>query len=98
MNTEAGIQPSLTHHAVRKHSVRLFGHLTSISLEEPFWQELHRLADQHGLSLTRLIEQIDEARTAEMVDGPGNLSSALRLYVLGEIMAERDAARQEREA
>lgn len=84
---------SLLDTSIRKRSVRLFGHLTSISLEQPFWRELQRLAEQQGCSLTALIQQIDSART-EPAAGRlrGNLSSAIRLYVLAAISAERDAA------
>jgi predicted DNA-binding ribbon-helix-helix protein len=67
-------------HAIRKHSVTLAGHRTSLSLEAAFWDQLKRLADQRGQSLNRLIEEIDRARIA---DSPAaNLSSAVRLFVL----------------
>jgi len=58
-----------------KRSVRIANHSTSISLEPEFWDELKRLASGDNLSLNQLIAQIDASRT-------GNLSSALRLYVL----------------
>ena len=60
---------------LRKRSVRLAGHKTSVSLEEAFWDELRAIAAARDLSLSRLIEEIDTARG-------GNLSSAIRLYVL----------------
>ena len=60
-----------------KHSIRIAGHPTSISLEEPFWAALKDLANRRGVSINRLIEEIDRART-------GNLSSALRVFVLTE--------------
>jgi predicted DNA-binding ribbon-helix-helix protein len=67
-------------HAIRKHSVTLAGHRTSLSLEAAFWDQLKRLADQRGQSLNRLIEEIDRARIA---DSPAvNLSSAVRVFVL----------------
>jgi len=58
-----------------KRSVVVAGHRTSVSLESEFWSELARLAKQRGLSLNKLIEEVDAGRH-------GNLSSALRLYVL----------------
>ncbi len=64
--------------AIRKRSVRLAGHRTSVSIEEPFWTELAALAKKRGLSLDRLIAHIDQERD-------GNLSSAIRLYVLTEL-------------
>ncbi|WEZ83113.1 ribbon-helix-helix domain-containing protein [Rhizobium sp. 32-5/1] len=62
---------------IRKHSATLHGHRTSFSLEDPFWEELNRIAAGRGISLARLIAEIDDART----DGC-NLSSALRVHVL----------------
>jgi predicted DNA-binding ribbon-helix-helix protein len=61
--------------AVRKRSVVVAGHRTSVSLEQPFWDELARLAQARGLSLNALIGTIDKGRD-------GNLSSALRVFVL----------------
>ncbi|MDD4520053.1 MAG: aryl-sulfate sulfotransferase [Alphaproteobacteria bacterium] len=61
---------------MKKHSIRLFGHATSFSLEEPFFKEVKALAKEQGLSLQKLIEQIDERR------GYYPLSEALRLFVL----------------
>lgn len=60
---------------IRKRSVTIAGHATSISLEEPFWDELKRIAEADGLSLNGLIGRIDGERA-------GNLSSALRVFVL----------------
>ncbi|MES2729744.1 MAG: ribbon-helix-helix domain-containing protein [Pseudomonadota bacterium] len=59
----------------RKRSVLIAGHATSITLEDPFWDALKSLARAKGVTLPRLIEDIDERRGT-------NLSSALRLYVL----------------
>jgi predicted DNA-binding ribbon-helix-helix protein len=60
---------------IRKRSVMIAGHPTSLSLEEPFWQDLRVVAKQRGTSLNALIGTIDAERH-------GNLSSALRLFVL----------------
>ncbi|HAJ90473.1 MAG TPA: aryl-sulfate sulfotransferase [Rhodospirillaceae bacterium] len=60
---------------VIKRTVNIAGHSTSVSLEQPFWDELIRIASAHNQSLSSLIEDIDTARQT-------NLSSALRLYVL----------------
>ncbi len=59
---------------VIKRSVSIAGHLTSISLEEPFWHELQNMAKAEKISLSKLIARIDKSRKT-------NLSSALRLYV-----------------
>jgi len=60
---------------LQKRSVRIARHSTSISLEAEFWDELKRLASAQGLSLNQLVMQVDATRQ-------GNLSSALRVYVL----------------
>lgn len=58
-----------------KRSLSLKGHRTSVSLEEEFWEELKRLAQEEKSSLNALVSRIDAQRA-------GNLSSALRVYVL----------------
>jgi predicted DNA-binding ribbon-helix-helix protein len=65
---------------MRKRSVTIDGHRTSVSLEDAFWTELSAIAEARGLSLNALVGEIDHARAA-----PGNLSSTLRLYVLDEL-------------
>lgn len=67
---------------IRKHSATLHGHRTSFSLEEEFLAELKTIAAARGLSLAALIAEIDDARAAD-----SNLSSALRLHVLGWLKA-----------
>lgn len=52
------------------------GHNTSISLEEPFWIALREIAEARGLSVARLIIDIDTQRQ------DSNLSSAIRMFVL----------------
>ena len=61
--------------AVRKRSLTIAGHRTSLSLEEAFWQALKEQARTEGLSLAALVARIDRERT-------GNLSSAVRVYIL----------------
>jgi predicted DNA-binding ribbon-helix-helix protein len=61
---------------VVKRSVVIGQHKTSVSLELEFFKELKRIAQQRQISLTRLVSEIDDLRIA------GNLSSALRVYVL----------------
>ena len=67
---------------VRKRSVTIAGHRTSLSVEDAFWQELKRLARSDGLTVAQLIQRIDAERE-------GNLSSAVRVYVLERL---REAA------
>jgi predicted DNA-binding ribbon-helix-helix protein len=63
---------------MKKHSLVIAGHATSVSLEPEFWEELKQIADRRGLALAALVAEIDAERQ-------GNLSSALRLYVLCEL-------------
>jgi len=60
---------------VRKHSLVIAGHATSVSLEQEFWDVLKEIADRRGIALAALIADVDAAREE-------NLSSALRLHVL----------------
>lgn len=60
---------------LRKRSVLVAGHKTSVSLEAAFWDELRAIAAARDLSLNALIAEIDQSRS-------GNLSSAIRLHVL----------------
>ena len=60
---------------IRKRSVMISGHRTSVTLENAFWERLKIIAARDCLSLNALISHIDANRT-------GNLSSALRVFVL----------------
>lgn len=68
---------------VVKRSIAIAGHRTSISLEEPFWEELRRIAALRGIAVAALVAEIDEGRTGE------NLSSALRVHVLEDLRRAR---------
>jgi predicted DNA-binding ribbon-helix-helix protein len=59
-----------------KRSISIAGHRTSISLEEPFWEELRAIASDRGVSVQALVGSIDAGR------GEQNLSSAIRVFVL----------------
>jgi predicted DNA-binding ribbon-helix-helix protein len=62
-----------------KRSIIVGGHKTSVSLEDAFWSELKEIAYRQQETVSKLITQIDETRQQ------GNLSSAIRLYVLEHI-------------
>ena len=47
---------------MRKRSITIHGHQTSISLEDEFWQELAAIAQARDLSLNALVTEIDKAR------------------------------------
>ena len=64
-----------------KRSVVLAGHKTSVSLEDAFWRGLKDIATTRRMTLSDLIGGIDIDREH------GNLSSALRLFVLNHYQA-----------
>jgi predicted DNA-binding ribbon-helix-helix protein len=74
-------------HTLKKHSILVAGHRTSLSLETAFWDQLKAIADRRGLSLNKLIEEIDQRRSRDAK--PANLSSAIRVFVLDQILTER---------
>ncbi|PTS86531.1 MULTISPECIES: ribbon-helix-helix domain-containing protein [unclassified Caulobacter] len=62
--------------SLKKRSVNLEGHATSLALEPEFWRALERVAADGTLSLAALIKQIDNAR------GERPLASACRVFAL----------------
>jgi predicted DNA-binding ribbon-helix-helix protein len=60
-----------------KRSIAIDGHRTSISLEDDFWNSLREIAHQQHKTVSQLVARIDEERKF------ANLSSAVRLFVLG---------------
>jgi len=62
--------------SIVKRSVVIGGHKTSISLEEPFWIELKKIALTQKMTMAKLVTKIDGTREQN------NLSSAIRLFVL----------------
>jgi predicted DNA-binding ribbon-helix-helix protein len=62
--------------SVAKRSIVVAGHKTSVSLEDAFWKTLKEIADSRHQTLTDLVAAIDSGRQR------GNLSSAIRLFVL----------------
>lgn len=62
---------------IKKRSINIHGHQTSISLEPEFWDALKLIADQENLSLNKMIAKIDDERAPET-----GLSSAIRVYIL----------------
>ena len=64
---------------VIKRSVSIAGHRTSVSLEAPFWEALRDIAKARGVSVQRLVGEVDAGR------GRQNLSSALRVFVLDAV-------------
>lgn len=61
---------------VVKRSIVIAGHKTSVSLEDAFWKGLKEIATGREVTLSDLVASIDTDRRH------GNLSSAIRLFVL----------------
>lgn len=70
---------------LKKRSVLLSGHATSIALEPEFWAVLDDMAQQRDSSLAQLIVSIDRAR------GPRPLASACRVAALTHVQAQATA-------
>jgi predicted DNA-binding ribbon-helix-helix protein len=69
--------------SVRKRSIFVAGYKTSISLEDEFWNSLKEIASERGMILGELVRTIDANRNH------ANLSSAIRLFVLGVYRNQR---------
>ena len=70
---------------IRKRSVMISGHATSVSLEQAFWQRLKAIAKHQGVSVNALIGEIDGERSPpDAGERAGHLSSAIRVFVLGK--------------
>jgi len=68
--------------SIIKRSIVVAGHKTSVSLEDEFWSALKRIAHDRDNTLSDLVASIDAGREH------GNLSSAIRLFVLGHYRDE----------
>ena len=62
-----------------KRAIMIDGHKTSISLEDAFWSSLKEIAHAEGATVSELVAKIDKTREQ------GNLSSAVRLFVLDRV-------------
>ncbi len=68
---------------VIKRSIVIAGHKTSVSLEDAFWKCLKEIAGSRDMTLSDLVATIDTDRQQ------GNLSSAIRLFVLDHYRSQR---------
>jgi len=62
-----------------RRSIRIAGHVTSVTLELEFWETLQEIALADGTSVASLIRQINEDRIGTQYH---NLSSAIRIFIL----------------
>jgi predicted DNA-binding ribbon-helix-helix protein len=70
---------------VIKRSIVIAGHKTSVSLEDAFWKGLKDIAGTRDMTLSELVAAIDSERRQ------GNLSSAIRLFVLDHYRNQQNA-------
>jgi predicted DNA-binding ribbon-helix-helix protein len=61
---------------VKKRSIAIGGHKTSVSLEDYFWTSLKQIARERTSTVSELVEVLDAAREV------GSLSSTIRVFVL----------------
>jgi predicted DNA-binding ribbon-helix-helix protein len=80
-----GAMGALMKSTVVKRSIVIGGHKTSVSLEDAFWSDLKEIAHTKQATLGELVERIDRTRDR------GNLSSAIRLFVLEHVLSERSS-------
>lgn len=71
---------------VEKRSIVVGGHKTSVSVENPFWSAMKEIAASRDATLSELVGEIDANRQQ------GNLSSAIRLFVLDYFRSRNVAA------
>jgi len=76
---------------VVKRSIVIAGHKTSVSLEDAFWKGLKEIAVGRDMTLSDLVASIDSDRRH------GNLSSAIRLFVLDHYRAQISTAQGDKE-
>jgi predicted DNA-binding ribbon-helix-helix protein len=76
---------------VVKRSIVIAGHKTSVSLEDAFWKGLKEIATGKEQTLSDLVASIDTDRRH------GNLSSAIRLFVLDHYRMHNQEHRTESE-
>jgi len=74
---------------VVKRSIVIAGHKTSVSLEDAFWIGLKEIAAKRDLTLSDMVAAIDQDRRH------GNLSSAIRLFVLDYYRGTQSGVRTE---
>ena len=76
--------------SIVKRSIVIAGHKTSVSLEDPFWLGLKEIARTRHMTLPNIVSEIETKR------GQGNLSSAIRLFVLDNVRSHAPVMAGER--
>jgi predicted DNA-binding ribbon-helix-helix protein len=66
-----------------RRTVYIDGRQTGVSLEDAFWSILKEIAQAEGTTLSKMVTEIDKSRQG------GNLSSAIRLFVLDRVGSKK---------
>jgi predicted DNA-binding ribbon-helix-helix protein len=82
------MSPAVMKSLIVKRSVIIDGHKTSMSLEDDFWQSVKKIAAGRRMTIAGLVHEIDRERQQ------GNLSSAVRLFVLEYYRSRAHAQRE----
>ena len=64
---------------VVKRTVYIDGRKSQITLEDSFWTTLKEIAQTQGVTVSEVVTEIEKSRQG------GNLSSAVRLFVLDKV-------------
>ena len=75
---------------MKKRSISIHGHATSVALEPEFWAKIDQAAKHMDLSVSALIRQLDDTRLKDSPDQ--GLASYIRVWVLNRVTL--DHARQ----
>ena len=67
-------------------TIYIDGRKTGVSLEDAFWSLLEEMAEAEGTNLSKMVTEIDKTRQH------GNLSSAIRLFVLDRVRSQKVGA------
>ncbi|MEL6686837.1 MAG: ribbon-helix-helix domain-containing protein [Pseudomonadota bacterium] len=71
---------------MKKRSISIHGHPTSVALEPEFWVEIDKAAQQDDLSVSSLIRQLDDTRLIETPEQ--GLASYIRVWVLKRVTSD----------
>jgi predicted DNA-binding ribbon-helix-helix protein len=66
-----------------KRTVSIDGRKTGVSLEDAFWSTLKEIAQTQGVTVSETVTEIEKSRQG------GNLSSAIRLFVLDRVRSKK---------
>lgn len=73
--------------SLKKRSVSLYGHQTSLALEAEFWAVIDAHLVKSGQSFAHFIQELDDNRLEDASDQ--NLASYLRVWVLNSVLSEQ---------